>query len=288
MSMATETPTTPGTGDDAASGTQVPPAIRVENIAKRFGQVQALSNVNLTVAKGEVLGLIGDNGAGKSTLIKILTGYLQPSAGRIYIDGKQVTLHSVRQARALGIETVFQDLALINTLPVYLNLHLNKEMKFGPFLRKRPMRRNARRYLDDIGINIPSVNAEVADLSGGQRQAIAVARSVYSKASILLLDEPLAAMGAKEGGIVLDLISMLRSRGDLSIVLIAHNYTQVLDICDRVSLLQHGEITYSKPVVDTSAEELLDLVANEYRIGGSRAVGRGSYLTEIRGTATQS
>lgn len=260
----------------------VPPAIRAENVAKRFGQVQALRNVNLTVGRGEVLGLIGDNGAGKSTLIKILTGFHQPTSGQIYIDGQATNLHSVQHARSLGIETVFQDLALINTLPVYLNLHLNKEPRFGPFLRKSLMRRNARRYLDDIGINIPSVNAEVANLSGGQRQAIAVARSVYSNARILLLDEPLAAMGAKEGGIILDLIQMLRARGDLSIILIAHNYTQVLDVCDRVNLLQHGEITFDKKVSDTSAEELLDLVANEYRVGGSKARDRGKYLAEIR------
>jgi ABC-type sugar transport system ATPase subunit len=262
--------------------TPAPPAIRAENVGKRFGQVEALRSVNLTVGRGEVLGLIGDNGAGKSTLIKILTGFLQPTSGQIFLDGEPVSLHSVRHARSLGIETVFQDLALINTLPVYLNLHLNREPRFGPFLRKSLMRRNARRYLDDIGINIPSVNAEVANLSGGQRQAIAVARSVYSDARILLLDEPLAAMGAKEGGIILDLISMLRSRGDLSIILIAHNYTQVLDICDRVNLLQHGEITFDKRVTDTSAEELLDLVANEYRVGGSKAKDRGRYLSEIR------
>ncbi|GIH21150.1 ATP-binding cassette domain-containing protein [Rugosimonospora africana] len=279
-------PTSVGaTGDPVTADSTTPaapPAIRAENVGKRFGQVQALRNVNLTVGRGEVLGLIGDNGAGKSTLIKILTGFHQPTSGQIYIDGQPTNLHSVQHARSLGIETVFQDLALINTLPVYLNLHLNKEPRFGPFLRKSLMRRNARRYLDDIGINIPSVNAEVANLSGGQRQAIAVARSVYSNARILLLDEPLAAMGAKEGGIILDLIQMLRSRGDLSIIMIAHNYTQVLDVCDRVNLLQHGEITFDKKVTDTSAEELLDLVANEYRVGGSKAKDRGKYLAEIR------
>ncbi len=263
-----------------------PSAIAVENIAKRYGQVQALRDVNLSVERGEVLGLIGDNGAGKSTLVKILTGFVRPSSGRILIDGNPVTLSSVAQARSLGIETVFQDLALINTLPVYLNLHLNKELHLGPFLRKSLMRRNARRYLNDIGIDIPSVNAEVGDLSGGQRQAIAVARSVYSNSNILLLDEPLAAMGAKEGGIILDLISLLRARGDLSIVLIAHNYSQVLDVCDRVCLLQHGEITFNKRTADTSAEELLALVANEYRIGGSKAKGRGSYLTKVRESKT--
>ncbi|WP_051839792.1 ATP-binding cassette domain-containing protein [Streptomyces sp. NRRL F-5126] len=267
---------------DDKTALPAPAAISAEHIGKRYGQVEALRDVNLSVARGEVLGLIGDNGAGKSTLVKILTGFTQPTSGRISVDGSPVNLHSVSQARELGIETVFQDLALINTLPVYLNLHLNKELRRGPFLRKSAMRRDARRYLNDIGINIPSVNAEVANLSGGQRQAIAVARSVYSQANILLLDEPLAAMGAKEGGIILDLITLLRARGDLSIILIAHNYTQVLDVCDRVCLLQHGEITFDKRTADTSAEELLDLVANEYRLGGSKGQGRGSYLSRVR------
>lgn len=258
------------------------PAIEARHVSKSFGSVTALQDITLAVGKGEVLGLIGDNGAGKSTLIKILTGFQQPTRGQIFMDGAPVTLTSVADARSRGIETVFQDLALIDTLPVYLNLHLNKEPRIGPFLRKRLMQRNSRRYLDDIGIRIASVNDEVASLSGGQRQAIAVARSVYSNARILLLDEPLAAMGAKEGGIILDLISMLREQGEVSIILIAHNYTQVFDVCDRVNLLQHGEITLNKKTTETSVEELLDLVANEYRRGGKLATGRGQFLNEAR------
>lgn len=256
--------------------------IRAEHISKRFGEVTALSDINIHLGRGEVLGLLGDNGAGKSTLIKILTGFHQPDAGQIYLDGAPVTLRSVQHARSLGIETVYQDLALVDTLPVYHNLHLNKEPTWGPFLRRNLMRRRARQYLDDIGISIPTVNAEVVNLSGGQRQAVAVARSVYSSARILLLDEPLAAMGAKEGGIILDLIRMLHDRGDLSMILIVHNYTQVFDVCDRVNLIQHGEITLDKPTSETSVEELLDLVAHEYRVGGKLAEGRGRFLSEIR------
>jgi len=265
----------------AGSASQAP-VIEARNISKSFGAVRALQDVSLEVGKGEVLGLIGDNAAGKSTLIKILTGFQQPTRGQIFLDGKLVTLSSVAEARAHGIETVFQDLALIDTLPVYLNLYLNKEPRFGPFLRRSVMQENARRYLDDIGIQIGSVNDEVARLSGGQRQAIAVARSVYSHARILLLDEPLAAMGAKEGGIILDLISMLRERGEVSMILIAHNYAQVLDVCDRVNLLQHGEITLNKKTSETSVEELLDLVAKEYRRGGKLAGNRGQLLNEAR------
>lgn len=268
--------------DQTPTSAPAVPAIEARHVSKSFGSVTALRDVSLHVDKGEVLGLIGDNGAGKSTLIKILTGFQQPTRGEVLLDGQPVTLGSVRQARDHGIETVFQDLALIDTLPVYMNLHLNKEPRSGPFLRKRRMRLNARRYLDDIGIRIASVNDEVASLSGGQRQAIAVARSVYSNARILLLDEPLAAMGAKEGGIILDLISLLREQGEVSIILIAHNYTQVFDVCDRVNLLQHGEITLDKKTTETSVEELLDLVANEYRRGGALAGDRGRLLNESR------
>ncbi|HEY9476827.1 MAG TPA: ATP-binding cassette domain-containing protein [Microbacteriaceae bacterium] len=264
------------------NGSPEHPAIEVRHVSKKFGSVTALSDVSLHVDKGEVLGLIGDNGAGKSTLVKILNGFHQPTSGEVLLNGVPTRLTGVADARAHGIETVFQDLALINTLPVYMNLHLNKEPRFGPFLRRSQMQKNSRRYLDDIGIRIASVNDDVVNLSGGQRQAIAVARSVYSNSQILLLDEPLAAMGAKEGAIILDLISMLRERGEVSIVLIAHNYTQVFDVCDRVNLLQHGEITLDKKTTETSAEELLDLVANEYRRGGRLAGNRGQLLDEVR------
>jgi simple sugar transport system ATP-binding protein len=249
--------------------------IRAEHITKSFGPVTALSDINLYVRLGEILGLIGDNGAGKSTLIKILTGFHQPDGGQLLFEGEPVVLRSVVHARSLGIETVFQDLAVINDLPVYLNLHLNKELvhKPFPFLRRREMKRRAREALDAIGINIPSVTAEVGLLSGGQRQAIAVARSVYSNAKLLLLDEPLAAMGAKESGLILRLLSQLKARGDLAIILIAHNYAQIVDICDRVNLLQHGRITFDKPSKDTSVAELLELVHAEYRTNGTRADG---------------
>ena len=245
-----------------------PEAIRAEHVSKRFGPVTALRDVNLTVRRGEILGLIGDNGAGKSTLIKILTGYHRPDGGQLYVDGTPVSLRSVSHARSLGIETVFQDLAMVNGLPVYLNLHLNTERVHRPIplLKRKEMKRRARECLDSIGIDIPSVTAEVGRLSGGQRQAIAVARTVYSNARILLLDEPLAAMGAREGGLILRLLRTLKQRGDLAIILIAHNYSQVVDVCDRVNLLQHGQITVDKPAAETSVPELLDLVAAEYRV----------------------
>ena len=240
-------------------------ALRVEHVAKRFGGVTALADVNLRLDRGEVLGLIGDNGAGKSTLIKILCGFHQPDAGRIFVGGEEVVLKSVDHARTLGVDTVYQDLALVNELSVYHNMFLNRELVRWPLLSNRRMRRLARQHLEDMGVNIPSVEDEVAKLSGGQRQAIAVARSVYSDARILLLDEPLAAMGAKEGALILDLVRDLKARGDVSVIIIAHNYGQILEVCDRINLLQHGTITFDKPTSQTSVQELTDLVVAEYR-----------------------
>jgi ABC-type sugar transport system ATPase subunit len=253
----------------AEPGTEV---IRIERVSKKFGPVTALADVTLHVRRGEILGLIGDNGAGKSTLIKILTGYHQPDGGRILFEGEPVTLKSVVHARSLGIETVFQDLAMVDDLPVYLNLHLNRELTHRPlpFLRRREMKRLAREALDSIAVVIPSVTAEVGMLSGGQRQAIAVARSVYSEAKLLLLDEPLAAMGAKESAVILRLLQELKQRGDIAIILIAHNYGQVTEVCDRVNLLQHGEITFDRRSADTSVAELFELVNAEYRLKPGR------------------
>jgi simple sugar transport system ATP-binding protein len=238
--------------------------LRVEHISKRYGAVVALTDINLHLGHGEVLGLIGDNGAGKSTLLKILCGFQPPTSGRIFLEGNEVAFKSVDHARSLGIDAVYQDLALINQLTVYHNMFLNRERVHWPLLSNRFMRNEAKKRLDDMGLKIPSVSAEVARLSGGQRQAIAVARSVYSNPKILLLDEPLAAMGVKEGAIILDLVRQLKKR-EVSIIIIAHNYGQVLEVCDRVNLLQGGQITLDKLSSETSAQELTDLVVAEYR-----------------------
>jgi simple sugar transport system ATP-binding protein len=255
-----------GTASQPAADTGPrPDALRVEHIAKRYGAVTALTDVSLHLGRGEVLGLLGDNGAGKSTLMKILCGFQPPDAGRILLNGQEISLKSVDHARSLGIDTVYQDLALVNQLSVYHNLFLNREKTRWPLLNNRAMRKLARQYLDEMGVNIPSVDADVAALSGGQRQAIAVARAVYSNAKVLLLDEPLAAMGAKEAAIILDMVRDLKSRADVSVIMIAHNYGQALEVCDRVNLLQHGQITFDKRSADTSVEELNDIVIAEYR-----------------------
>jgi simple sugar transport system ATP-binding protein len=241
--------------------------LRVEHIAKQFGPVVALRDINLHVRKGEVLGLLGDNGAGKSTLMKILCGFQRPDEGTMFLRGEPYEPHSVDQARKLGIDTVYQDLALIDELTVFHNMFLNREKVQSPlpFLANRIMRKEAREALDDIGVNIPRLNVPVARLSGGQRQAIAVARTVHSEADILLLDEPLAAMGAKEGALILDLIARIKAEGRVSMIMVLHNYVHVLTACDRVNLIQDGVITLDKPTSETSVEELTEIVVDEYR-----------------------
>jgi simple sugar transport system ATP-binding protein len=249
----------------AGLSAQVPDVLRAEHIGKRFGAVTALTDINLRLGRGEVLGLLGDNGAGKSTLLKILCGFQQQDSGQILLNGEEVRLKSVDHARSLGIDAVYQDLALVNQLSIYHNMFLNREKVRGPLLSNKAMRRIAREQLDQMGINIPSVDADVAQLSGGQRQAIAVARAVYSNAKVLLLDEPLAAMGAKEAAIILDLVRDLKQKNEVSVIIIAHNYGQALEVCDRINLLQHGEITFDKPAAETSVAELNDIVIAEYR-----------------------
>jgi simple sugar transport system ATP-binding protein len=241
--------------------------LRVEHIAKRFGPVTALRDVNLHLKKGEVLGLLGDNGAGKSTLIKIISGFQKQDSGQMFLHGEPYTPKGVDDARAKGIDTVYQDLALVDELSVYHNLFLRRERvhKPIPLLANGRMKREARTALDEIGINIPRIDVAVARLSGGQRQAIAVARTVNGDADIILLDEPLAAMGAKEGAQILDLVARLKEEGNVSIIMILHNYVHVLQACDRVSMIQDGTIALDKPTSETSVEELTDIVVNEYR-----------------------
>ena len=252
-----------------------PDAIRVENIRKSFGVVTALEDVSLNLRPGEVLGLIGDNGAGKSTLIKILTGFHKPDSGRMFVHGEEVQLKSVTHARSLGIDTVFQDLALVPGLSVYHNMFLNREITSGVgplrFLNNRAMRNRSRESGEASGVRIQSMDAEVARMAGGQRQAIAIARTTHSNATIILLDEPLAAMGAREGALIIELITELKKRGDVSMIVIAHNYVHVFEMCDRVNLLRNGRIVFDKPTNETSVAELTSIVAEEYRVRNTQA-----------------
>ena len=253
-----------GTPPAEAAGSEM---LRVEHVAKSFGPTTALRDINLTLRKGEVLGLLGDNGSGKSTLIKIICGFQKADSGRMFLHGEPYEPKSVDDARAHGIDTVYQDLALVDQLSVYQNLFLRREEVHRPlpFLANASMREQARKALDEIGINIPRLDVPVARLSGGQRQSIAVARTVYGEANILLLDEPLAAMGAKESGQILELIQRLKEDGNVSVIMVLHNYVHVLATCDRVNLIEDGTIALDKLTSETSVEELTEIVVEEYR-----------------------
>ena len=247
--------------------------LRTEHVSKSFGRVTALRDASIRLAKGEVLGLLGDNGAGKSTLMKILTGFHKADTGKVYFQGQEIELRSVSHARSLGIEPVYQDLALINELSVYRNMFLQREIMYGGILRilnDGAMREQARDHLNEMGVDIPSVDVEISKLSGGQRQAIAVARSVYANAKVLLLDEPTAAMGVRESAMILDLIRRLKEKGGVSIIIVAHNYAHIFDVCDRVNLLQNGEIAFDRATKETSVEELMNLVLHELRSARER------------------
>jgi simple sugar transport system ATP-binding protein len=254
----------------AEATTTTTPILEAEHLSKRFGAVTALTDVSLRLDRGEVLGLVGDNGAGKSTLIKILCGFHKPDTGVYRFDGKPVNLSSPIEARAMGIQTVYQDLALVNDLSVYHNMFLGREMKkrvLGlPLLDNKSMRKLTIEYLGNLGIRVPNVDSTVAALSGGQRQSIAVARSIYSNPTVLIMDEPLAALGVRESRLVLDLVLQLKKRGDISIILIAHNYAQVFEVCDRINFLSGGKIVYDARTADTTVTELIDLVSSGYRV----------------------
>ncbi len=244
------------------------PVLEVRGVTKSFGALSVLNGVDLELRQGEVLGLVGDNGAGKTTLVKILSGFHGRDGGDILIEGENVRFPTVEAARAGGVETVYQDLALIPQLPVYQNLFLGHELtKLGPLriLDKREMRKLARQYLDEINVRVPSVDADTELLSGGQRQAIAVARAVRSARKILLLDEPLAAMGARESRLIISLVKDLAASGRVSIIVIDHNYAHLFELCDRINVMQGGRVTIDKQVHETSLEELTELMVSSYR-----------------------
>jgi len=273
-------PTGPGGAPPRARDDQRDAILRTVGITKRFGPVVALRGVDMELHRGEVLGIVGDNGAGKSTFVKILTGFYPPDSGQMFIEGNPVNLRSVSDARRHGIETVYQDLALVPQLSVYQNLFLNRELtSFGKvgWLSKGKMRQLAEQYLDGIKVNIPDIDAEAETLSGGQRQAIAVARATRQNAKIILLDEPLAAMGARESALIVDLIRSLSRERGISMIVIDHNYTHLFEICDRLNVIRQGRVAVDIRVEETSLEQLTELMVSEYRsqlAAGEAQLGR--------------
>jgi len=234
--------------------------LRAEGVTKRFGGVLALSEVDFSVGYGEVVGLVGDNGAGKSTLIKIISGALRPDAGTIYFQGKKVNFESPAAARRLGIETVYQNLALVEQMSVAENIFLGRELTLGlagiKFVQRNRMRREAAHYLKQLGIKVESPKAEVRQLSGGQRQSVAIARAVFTNPKLVMMDEPTAALAVKEASMVLELISNLRERG-ISVILISHTLPHVFAVADRIVVLRHGRKVFEAPVRDTDTNEVV-------------------------------
>ena len=222
-----------------------PKLLETRKLTKRFGRVQALDGVDIAVHAGSVLALLGDNGAGKSTLVNLLSGAHAPDSGDILIDGNPVTLATPREAGEAGIETVYQDLALCDNLTVVQNLFLGRERGKGlwPFRRifldHPSMEREARQAFESLGANMPSLQSQVSNLSGGQRQAVAIARAVVWRRRIVLFDEPTAALGVEQTKNVHRLIKRLRDRG-VGIVMISHNMTDVFAVADRMTILRRG------------------------------------------------
>jgi D-xylose transport system ATP-binding protein len=237
------------------------PILEVRGVSKRFGAVQALSGVNFEVYPGEVVGLVGDNGAGKSTLIKILSGTYASDSGEYIFEGRHVSLHGPRDAQVLGIATVYQDLALADNLDVVANLYLGREEVIAPpgplaLLNEVPMERRAIDVLRGLAVRIPSVRVQVASLSGGQRQSVAVARAVMWDAKVVILDEPTAALGVAQTRQVLDLIKRLRERG-LGVVVISHNLADVFEVVDRIVVLRLGRRTAAFDVRTATREQVV-------------------------------
>jgi D-xylose transport system ATP-binding protein len=251
----TATATEDGTGPGRPNGARGP-VLSMSGVSKRFGAVQALTDVALDVHAGEVVALVGDNGAGKSTLVKVIAGVHPPDAGRVEVDGRPVTIDSPAAAQRIGIATVFQDLSLCDNLDVVANLYLGNEVKHGLAMDEVEMERRSWELLRQLSAKIPSVRIPVASLSGGQRQTVAIARSLLGEPKVVMLDEPTAALGVAQTAEVLNLVETLRDRG-LAVLLISHNMADVLAVADRVAVLRLGRNNGDFEVARTTNEEIV-------------------------------
>ncbi|MBH1938478.1 sugar ABC transporter ATP-binding protein [Streptomyces sp. AV19] len=235
------------------------PVLALRGISKRFGAVQALADVDLEIRSGEVVALVGDNGAGKSTLVKTIAGVGPADDGAIEWEGRRVTIDRPHTAQELGIATVYQDLALCDNLDVVGNLFLGREIARAGVLDEVEMERRARELLATLSIRIPSVRIPVASLSGGQRQTVAIARSLLGEPKVVILDEPTAALGVEQTAQVLDLVERLRERG-LGVILISHNMADVKAVADRVAVLRLGRNNGVFEVRATTQEEIVSAI----------------------------
>jgi ABC-type sugar transport system ATPase subunit len=238
----------------------VQPLLRLDGIGKNFGPVRALAGVDLDVPAGQVTALVGDNGAGKSTLIKLISGIWQQDHGTILWQGRPVRLHSPKEATDLGIATVYQDLALADNLDIVQNMFLGREPVRHWVLDEVGMERQAKRTLADLSVvTVRSVRQPVGSLSGGQRQAVAVAKAVLRQAQLVILDEPTAALGVTQTRVVLDLIRRLKSQG-IAVIVVSHNLTDVFSVADRLAVLQLGHVAAVGPRKRFDTESVVDLM----------------------------
>lgn len=235
------------------------PILEMRGICKSFGHVDALIDVDFEVLPSEIMALVGDNGAGKSTLIKIASGVYHSDKGAIFVDGEQAHIESPLDARGYGIATVYQDLALADDRDVSSNLFLGREPTRYGMVDKRRMDREARQVINDMRTNIPSVRTSVRLLSGGQRQAVAIARSVAQGGRLFIMDEPTAALGVRESENVLSLILGLKEAGS-AVIVISHNLLHVFSVADRISVLRHGAMVGTRRHADTSPDEIVQMI----------------------------
>jgi ABC-type sugar transport system ATPase subunit len=245
--------------------------LEVRNIVKRFGGLVAVNDVSLGVAAGEVVGLLGDNGAGKSTLIKVISGVYRPDEGSIHFRGKEVGIGSPMDALSLGIETIYQDLALAENLNTPANIFLGRErmkrvLGVLPVLDHATMFEESRKVLTKLDIVIPSLRNRIRALSGGQRQAVAISRSIYWDARLLIMDEPTAALGVAEQRKVLDLVNLLKSHG-IGIIVISHQMHDVFSVADRLVILRRGEKVAELVTRQTNPDEVVGLIVGAETVG---------------------
>ena len=236
------------------------PLVELKNVRKYFGSVRALDGVDFPIYPNEVHALVGDNAAGKSTLIKIVSGALEPTSGEIYFEGQPVRITQPSDAFELGIATLYQDLALVDVRNIGENLFLGREPTRFLIVDRRRMMAEARSLLNSMKVNIPSVEARVRELSGGQRQAVAIGRIVHEGSRVLLLDEPTAALGVKEAHEMLSLIERLKEEATKAIVVVTHNLAHVFRISDRITVLRRGEIVGSRMKADTNPDEIVKMI----------------------------
>ncbi|WKX13336.2 ATP-binding cassette domain-containing protein [Streptomyces sp. NL15-2K] len=249
------------------------PVLALRGVSKRFGAVQALTDVELEVHAGEVVALVGDNGAGKSTLVKTIAGVHPIDEGVIEWEGKPVSIDKPNDAQGLGIATVYQDLALCDNLDVVGNLYLGRELLRRGIIDEVTMEKNARELLATLSIRIPSVRIPIASLSGGQRQVVAIARALIGDPKVVILDEPTAALGVEQTAQVLDLVERLRER-DLGVILISHNMADVKAVADTVAVLRLGKNNGSFSVKDTTHEEIIAAITGATDNAVTRRAGR--------------